>query len=247
MIRTVAGIDLGPATHNRSTGLLVATRKGNTGEWIISAVSETIWKEKSEKSFGDCNELLADAVSGARVVCIDAPLSLGPSKEWETKLIKSEIPDKWKPSRTSGILSHAWRAHDLNRLIRSRSKGTQVAEVYPASWFWCLDRGRRVAWKGNGDAKAKARKRKWYRSIRRLLNENSFQIDFSDGTGLGDLSGDELDALPCVICAVLVAEKGGPNPVKVDRSEPPVYFLPRELWNVNDTTKRVLDSFLVGQ
>ena len=192
-----------------------------------------------------CNKKLADAVKGCSTVVIDAPLWLKSSKDWEQELIHQPKLTRWmRPAKTSGILSHAWRAHDLVRELRRPKPRIIIREIFPAAWFWLCNFDKNVNWKmskaKDGEfkdeslAKGKGVKRRkrdcWKQMV--LTAKSTLKIDVSVGGDdwVNGLSMDETDALPCVLCAILLAEKNN-RLTRLDETKPPVLFPPRDLWH----------------
>jgi len=127
-----------------------------------------------------------------------------------------------KPSFTYSILSHAWRAHSLLNLLTK----PQAFEVFPASWFLLCEFDDTVVWKGEDTARQ--RKVDWFRKqISKLASERICTINYNDQWA----SADDADALACILCSVLLAERATLQ--RLDVTVPPVLFPPRVLWDDN--------------
>ena len=223
--KDVAGVDLGPSLRNESTGLLIAHRKANARSWIIEIHRQhRLHLERDRKNQHRCNTILAEQCRGCSVIVVDAPLFLESLKEWEQALIGCPgLTDAMKPSPTSAILSHAWRAKDLIRDCEAINPALETYEIFPAAWFWLGDFDRDVEWKG--DAAARPNKIVWFDTTVKRLRAQGIEIDMHKS----NLSADEADALPCVACAILAAESR--TMLRLDGTQPPVLFPPKDLWD----------------
>ena len=222
----VIGVDLGPACHNRSTGVLVARKE--SGQWKISRSHE---HRERKRDHADCNRDLAKVIRRFPIAVVDAPLCLGSSKKWEKSLQSCEgLTDSMLPSASGTIGSHMWRAAALLPLLEETTK---LYEIFPAAWFWLCDFDEDVSWKG--DTSAIERKLSWFESVVKKVNAKGVHLAMS----LDSPSGDEADALPCVVCAILIAE--GMTLERLDSTEPPVLFPPKFLWDKDDLPHSVRD------
>jgi predicted nuclease with RNAse H fold len=219
--QSVAGVDLGPSLVNDSTGVQIATWSGQEQRWIVKRSRGHRVKKGPQR---DCNVRVAKEVAACSIVVIDAPLLLESEKPWETALMTCPgLTTSMRPSRTSGILSHAWRASDLLKIMSETTRGA-VYEIFPACWFWLCEFDTDVKWKG--DEKVKRRKIRWFRERNENLAQASVcTIEYAEE----EASGDEADALACVLCGILLAE--GCMLQCLDDTSPPVLFPPRILWD----------------
>jgi predicted nuclease with RNAse H fold len=221
MMVAVAGIDLGPSLDNESTGVQIARRSAHTGVWVVTRTRDHWIRGRDQL---EPNPVLANAVADCSVVVIDAPLRLRSEKPWERTLISlADLSDSMKPSFTWAILSHAWRAFALREeLGRGRLKPS-VFEVFPASWFWLCEFDDKIGWKA--DDTARDRKVAWFKHRCSDLGEDGLQIKYGDQWA----TADDADALPCLLCGILIAEKRAL--MRLDETEPAVLFPPQELWD----------------
>jgi predicted nuclease with RNAse H fold len=167
---------------------------------------------------------LVSAVADCSVIVIDAPLRLRSEKPWERTLIDlADLSDSMRPSSTWAILGHAWRAFSLCEELNGRRPQPSVFEIFPASWFWLCEFDDAVRWKA--DDTARDRKVAWFHQQCATLREHGLQIEYRDQWA----TADDADALPCVLCAILVAERR--KLMRLDETEPPVLFPPQELWD----------------
>lgn len=214
----VAGIDLGPSLENESTGLQIA-RRSDDGVWTVGRTRDH-WIRGRDGV--DPNALLENAVRDCSIVVIDAPLKLRSEKPWERTLIESaDLAASMKPSFTWAILSHAWRAHAFTRELPGE---ITACEIFPASWFWLCEFDDTVQWKA--DDTARVRKVAWFRSQCAKLSNIALTINYNDQWALAD----DADALPCVLCAILMAERRTLQ--RLDATDPPILFPPKELWDM---------------
>ena len=208
----VAGIDLGPSPRNESTGLQIA-EYAEDGSWLVTRKRDH-WIREGDES--DCNQALLGAVEGCLVVVIDAPLLLRTERPWERTLIECpDLSDSMKPSYTWKILSHAWRAHSVASELKRLENPPRLIEVFPAAWFWLCDFDDSVEWKGKDTFRQ--RKREWFCSRCDRIKE-LFAIDIRYRDEFAN--HDETDALPCVLCGILVAENI--RLARLDSTEPDV-------------------------
>ncbi len=216
----IAGIDLGTSFKNESTGIVVAEKTEQKPVWTVGLVRSHYVRAGAQH---DCNGKIAEAVKGADILAIDAPLLLASIKPWERALIACDgLDEAMVPSPTHQIIGHAWRAHALLQQVVGKA-GPKVFEVFPASWFWLCEFDASVAWKG--DATAAGRKRAWFETQVKGLAARGEQIK----ADVSSANKDEADALACVLCAILVAEKWKLE--RLDETLPPVLFPPRVLWD----------------
>jgi hypothetical protein len=222
----LAGVDLGPGLHNESTGLQFAERTEGEQKWVVTPSRVHRCSDEEEK----CNAKLINVIAKCPIAVIDAPLALGSTKCWETTLIQCEALDvrgdkNWlKPSYTSAILAHTWRACVLKNLVEKRKRKTRLFEIFPASWFWLCEFDKEVRWKGDASAATRDRKVAWFGDVCLRLRKEQVSITLTDDL----LDPNEADALPCVLCAILLSE--GQTLLRLDKTEPPVLFPPRALW-----------------
>jgi len=218
---TAVGIDLGPACDNESTGVLVAGRSAEG--WKVQR-DRAHWVRR--RSTCQCNDFLASAINAANVAVIDAPLVLGASKSWEHALRGCpDLTDSMKPTFSGGIAGHMWRAAALRPLIHPT---VRLAEIFPAAWFWLCEFDPSVDWKGEDSAKP--RKRQWFKNRIDDLKKMGITVGYADQHA----SADDADALPCVLCAILISEQR--ELLRLDDTTPPVLFPPRALWDARVPT-----------
>ena len=234
----VAGIDLGPSLSNDPTGLQIAEFVED-GYWLVTRNRDHRIRRSDESQ---CNQALLNAIQGCSVVVIEAPLLLRSEKPWERTLIECpDLSDSMKPSYTWAILSHAWRAQAIANEFKRQENSPRLIEIFPAAWFWLCEFGDSVEWKGKDTFRQ--RKRNWFCSrCERIKELFGIQIHYGDEFA----NHDETDALPCVLCAILVAESI--RVVRLDSTEPHVLFPPDALWDSRlPSTIREFDWFQRGQ
>lgn len=231
--KCVAGIDLGIALHNASTGIQVAEKDPQSAQWVVTPRRRH--RIKAGQDERTCNTMIQQTVAGCSICVIDAPLSLLSVRDWENILIGcSCLPKPMKPSTTSAILSHAWRANSLVSEIRSQNANVGLYEIFPAAWFWLCDFDKNVPWKGKPSAANTARKIKVFNDCCQALRKKcGINITYQPGNCSNP---NETDALPCVLCAILIAEKCQLAQQShflqtLDAAEPPVPFPPKMLWD----------------
>jgi len=221
----VAGIDLGTSPDNKSTGVQLARKSVTTGVWTVARTIDHRLRKSTEP---DPNALIVDIIRECSVAVINAPLFLRPLKPWEKTLV--ELPGltaSMKPVYTRAILGHAWRARALcNRLAVETKDRASVYEIFPASWFWLCDFDTTVSWKGNKQATMP--KVAWFRKrCEAVESVMGLKIEYNDQSA----TADDADALPCVLCAILLAER---QPLLcLDDTNPPVLFPSRLFWDEN--------------
>jgi predicted nuclease with RNAse H fold len=242
--KVVAGLDLGPAADNHSMGLLVATKNNNT--WSLESIDPI-------ENYQDPNAPYAAILKSCDVIVIDAPLWFEnghPRRIWEGYLIEARGRigfGNWTPAPAYLLYSHAWRAIALHGAIRSSNTDCVFREIFPASWFALTYHHHQPEnWIGNN---AQEEKRRWGIEFNQRLLEQGIETRFAPD--IANFERDELDALPCLFCAILICE--GMNHLISEanhqNTETSIVFPEWALWNgaiQNSWPEEEFDEFILG-